>query len=909
MDWQTDPITSANEANAEFDIIGAAAGNTYDFTITSSGGGTPITGNGTIIADPTPRILDVSSLNDGTITVEVTVTNIIGTGPPTTDVVEKGAVPSGYDVSWLTDPIDSANETNAQFQLTGVTAGNTYDFTISSSGGGTDITGSGTVGSDPQTITEDVSGLPDGTLTVEVTETSSFGTGLPVSDTVTKAAQLIDITIGDPVPTSIVTGTGDVTFTITYGNADTITLATGDITLNTTNSASADIAVTGTGSTTRTVTLSNITGTGEIGFTIAAGTATNGLGGVAGSAVAPTAVQITSGVSDSILDTSPVLYMPTSNIQSATNTDGEPIISWDDVTGNADVVVVNSPVFFNGAGSQVQWVTNARFDVEDIAALDFTPGTDEFTIIVREGDDLSGTNRYLLSKADDTGTGRQYAIFKGSGDVVQYVVGGLAGPSFGLPPFNNRLHILVVKTTGMDAWVDGLQKYFSQSIGTNTATNQVNVGARTNGSSVLSAGSKLDIVAIIPSAITPAQRIAIETEFLVNPLPILALNVLDGVSGSTWLASITPSGGAPGIPTARTGSKWYVDANGDWQEVTGGNAVIDYRHGPNRPVFPYESQINNIAFPSEPTSDPAGALSENITYGAFSWDAGGFTNAVNFGDNSVQRTLFYDIDINDYSTGNFGQCAVFIQMDDNSTPVYNTDFECHIENAVIPIDDVYIEPFYDSNVYRVTFHVDNLTSPFPNSYMGVRKLVTHSAKTFKVTGFMMADDTATRSRLVMRTYIPTTTGVVNVDSDNVTNTYDLLQDLKSEGTIYIKGVFGADSGSWVTAGKFNDYFVGFYFNAVRRFWNVNNADLITGSFVGAEPVYDGKFCFAWSGNTATFSFNGSLNTTTVFSQAFPNPVDLLQVRVADGECSWYDLEELEVYDVRLTDAQIVGKTV
>ena len=96
--------------------------------------------------------------------------------------------PSGYAVSFTTDPIDGANETAAAFQITGAETGTTYDYTITSSGGGGSVTDSGTITTATQNITGiDVSGLPDGTLTLSLTLTdASANTGTPATDTVVK---------------------------------------------------------------------------------------------------------------------------------------------------------------------------------------------------------------------------------------------------------------------------------------------------------------------------------------------------------------------------------------------------------------------------------------------------------------------------------------------------------------------------------------------------------------------------------------------------------------------------------------------------------------------------------------------------------------------------------------------------
>ncbi len=66
-----------------------------------------------------------------------------------------------------------------------------------------------------------------------------------------------------------------VAYTITYADATAITLAPADITLNSEDGVTATIAVTGSGATERTVTLSAFSGLGEVTISITAGTAQN----------------------------------------------------------------------------------------------------------------------------------------------------------------------------------------------------------------------------------------------------------------------------------------------------------------------------------------------------------------------------------------------------------------------------------------------------------------------------------------------------------------------------------------------------------------------------------------------------------------------------------------------------------
>lgn len=111
------------------------------------------------------------------------------TPPNTAGIIVNGAVPSGYAVAFTSRSVSRSNQVGLSFQLTGAKANRTYHYTISSSGGGATLTGSGTTTGLTQTISAiDVSGLMDGKLTLSLTLTDSLGgMGAAVTDVVPKA--------------------------------------------------------------------------------------------------------------------------------------------------------------------------------------------------------------------------------------------------------------------------------------------------------------------------------------------------------------------------------------------------------------------------------------------------------------------------------------------------------------------------------------------------------------------------------------------------------------------------------------------------------------------------------------------------------------------------------------------------
>ena len=85
-------------------------------------------------------------------------------------------------------------------------------------------------------------------------------------------------TISIGAPSGTLTKSGPISYTISYADnvgVSAITLANGNVTLNKTGSANGTAVVSGGGIATRTVTVSSITGTGTLGISIAAGTASD----------------------------------------------------------------------------------------------------------------------------------------------------------------------------------------------------------------------------------------------------------------------------------------------------------------------------------------------------------------------------------------------------------------------------------------------------------------------------------------------------------------------------------------------------------------------------------------------------------------------------------------------------------
>ncbi len=91
-------------------------------------------------------------------------------------------------------------------------------------------------------------------------------------------------TVSISAPSVTLTKDGPVTFTITYDGADSITLKPEDISFGVSGTAWGEPSVSGSGTTTRTVTISSVTGDGTLNLYLAPGTASDAAGNLAPSA-------------------------------------------------------------------------------------------------------------------------------------------------------------------------------------------------------------------------------------------------------------------------------------------------------------------------------------------------------------------------------------------------------------------------------------------------------------------------------------------------------------------------------------------------------------------------------------------------------------------------------------------------
>lgn len=187
-------------------------------------------------------------------------------GPPSTYSTSSG--PVSYTITYTNATSISLSASHVDLRKTGSANG-----TVTVTGTGTthrtvtvsNVTGNGSLGIyiNPGSASNSISTAPGA-------GPSNYFT---VTNSTTPSAQPISVAIGPP--SAVSTSSGPVSYTVTYTNATSVGLSAAHITLEKSGTANGSVSVSGTGSTTRVVTISNTTGTGTLGIRIASGSASN----------------------------------------------------------------------------------------------------------------------------------------------------------------------------------------------------------------------------------------------------------------------------------------------------------------------------------------------------------------------------------------------------------------------------------------------------------------------------------------------------------------------------------------------------------------------------------------------------------------------------------------------------------
>ncbi|WP_141655380.1 Ig-like domain-containing protein, partial [Roseivirga seohaensis] len=119
---------------------------------------------------------------------------------------DDNTAPSGFTIS-ISDALIAASETaTTKFTFAGAEVGTTYNYTVSSNNGGTNVTGTGTIATATDEVTiNNLSGLNDGTLTLSVTLTDGSSN---TSTAQTATSQLDKTAPAAPVVTGVSADSG-----------------------------------------------------------------------------------------------------------------------------------------------------------------------------------------------------------------------------------------------------------------------------------------------------------------------------------------------------------------------------------------------------------------------------------------------------------------------------------------------------------------------------------------------------------------------------------------------------------------------------------------------------------------------------------------------------------------------------
>ncbi|WP_252973552.1 Ig-like domain-containing protein [Vibrio navarrensis] len=226
--------SDAEKTAASFGFSNAEVGASYSYTISSNNGGNSVTGTGTVnSASETVSGIDLSNLNDGTLTLSVIVTDNAGNSASavTASSTLDTAVPTGHSVALNDTTYNASEASSASFTFSGAESGSVYSYVLSSNGGGTDVTGSGSISTADQLVSiGDISSLNDGTLNLSVTVTDDAGNAAaPVLASATLDTTQPTVSINSDKSTLKAGETASITFTLSESSSD---FAESDITVS-----------------------------------------------------------------------------------------------------------------------------------------------------------------------------------------------------------------------------------------------------------------------------------------------------------------------------------------------------------------------------------------------------------------------------------------------------------------------------------------------------------------------------------------------------------------------------------------------------------------------------------------------------------------------------------------------------
>ena len=350
----------------------------------------------------------------------------------------------------------------------------------------------------------------------------------------------------------------------------------------------------------------------------------------------------------------------------------------------------------------------------------------------------------------------------------------------------------------------------------------------------------------------------------------------------------------------RASSATRVNKDGLIEVVTNNKPRIDFLNDSNGALLlePTRSNINTF-------SDPTDAQKSSTSYASvtyqddFNWGLGNvIENAIVFGDNSTTRYAYYSSTV---SSGASYSLSFFIKMDDNSVPIPATDFLLVL--AGTSIASGYTIDNYGNNVYRVSV---SGTAGASNTANGILKVASHSAKTFKITGFQLEAGSYATS------YIPTQGSTVtriaevcnNGGNDQVINS--------EEGVLFAEIAALASivtSNNWITisdGNSNNQVALGFETNGnTTALFRVGGSSTGFITFSG-DYSQNKKIAFKWKENDFALWIDGvEVGVDTSGATLSSGTLNSLQFNWgAGGNYTNAKVKQLQVYKTALTDAEL-----
>jgi hypothetical protein len=142
VDLPAGPINDQHSGTVDFTVNGAEIGATLDYSLTSNGGGTPITGNLTVASNTVNGpSLNAALLPDGTLTLSVTLTDTSGnTSSAQTDTILKDTVTAAPSLASIaSDSTLSSTSVTLNYSLPESPSSGSVQLTFTPSGSGSAI--------------------------------------------------------------------------------------------------------------------------------------------------------------------------------------------------------------------------------------------------------------------------------------------------------------------------------------------------------------------------------------------------------------------------------------------------------------------------------------------------------------------------------------------------------------------------------------------------------------------------------------------------------------------------------------------------------------------------------------------------------------------------------------------------